>query len=808
MKKKIVRILGVSLTLVLLVSLALSAAVVADVSTPKVTVTPPSISAAAQYKIEFYTNLPLAVGKYIKIQFPAGTTLATSYTGETDVFIDGLINTGVQAGTVTVTTATREVSILVANAAIATADKVTVTFVTGGNEVKNPSVPGSYTLKVKTELETTYVESESYTLGVPGVVTRYNKDGNYVGSHMTIKEALASASAKDKLMIGPGTYTETLTGADGIDTADLTLEASGDIADTIVKANIGISAANAVLDGLTIKGVITATAAADDLTIQNCILEKQSKTSAESLVTIAGDRSEVKDCTIDTTLASQDDTGIVVAGGTSVTISGCTFVTDDGTGVAPMDKAIDATSGTAAVSKLTVKENTFTGTKGVGYYDHAATNAIGATVKDNTFDGYERALDVKNTATGSKLTVQNNSIINSSSKTKGAIDIEDTDCIIIVGNTIEDGDGYSVNVQSGATIANITVIGNNFINNGKGLKNNTANAELKAENNWWGDASGPSGEGTGSGDAVSLKVDYKPYLVTSVTTGQAAVGTTATGLDAEKTAGVKVSGLTAGATTVIWAAQYASNPKDVDPKYSALEGAWYDVYVKNATGTATLKLYADGITKDTDAYCWSGLENKYIACSTQGASASGGYVWVTISGTTTPSLTDLGELPFVLVAAPEAKPSTFSLTAPDAGADTALTNVGFTWASVAEAESYELVISANADMSSPMVKVSTAGTAYTYTGTLTDGTPYYWQVTALKDTAVKGKSDVGTFVAKAPVEPTPPVVIEPAPTPVIEPVIEIPPSPLTPGVIWAIIAIGAVLVIAVIVLIVRTRRVT
>lgn len=35
---------------------------------------------------------------------------------------------------------------------------------------------------------------------------------------------------------------------------------------------------------------------------------------------------------------------------------------------------------------------------------------------------------------------------------------------------------------------------------------------VNAQNNWWGDASGPSGEGSGTGDAVSTNVDFDPWL--------------------------------------------------------------------------------------------------------------------------------------------------------------------------------------------------------------------------------------------------------------------------------------------------------
>lgn len=35
---------------------------------------------------------------------------------------------------------------------------------------------------------------------------------------------------------------------------------------------------------------------------------------------------------------------------------------------------------------------------------------------------------------------------------------------------------------------------------------------MDATYNWWGHASGPSGEGPGTGDAVSANVDYCPWL--------------------------------------------------------------------------------------------------------------------------------------------------------------------------------------------------------------------------------------------------------------------------------------------------------
>ena len=57
---------------------------------------------------------------------------------------------------------------------------------------------------------------------------------------------------------------------------------------------------------------------------------------------------------------------------------------------------------------------------------------------------------------------------------------------------------------------------NNIVGNGgadTGVAN-TGDGTLDAANNWWGDASGPSGEGPGSGDGVSTDVTYVPWLPT------------------------------------------------------------------------------------------------------------------------------------------------------------------------------------------------------------------------------------------------------------------------------------------------------
>ncbi|KXK27932.1 MAG: hypothetical protein UZ01_02903 [Candidatus Brocadia sinica] len=50
-----------------------------------------------------------------------------------------------------------------------------------------------------------------------------------------------------------------------------------------------------------------------------------------------------------------------------------------------------------------------------------------------------------------------------------------------------------------------------------GILNQGSAVAINAENNWWGDASGPSGAGPGTGDSVSGLVDYTPWLLSPFT---------------------------------------------------------------------------------------------------------------------------------------------------------------------------------------------------------------------------------------------------------------------------------------------------
>ena len=194
----------------------------------------------------------------------------------------------------------------------------------------------------------------------------------------------------------------------------------------------------------------------------------------------------------------------------------------------------------------------------------------------------------------------------------------------------------------------------------------------------------------------------------------------------------------------------------------------------------------------------------------------------------------------------------------------------FVWLTVGNAEYYELQLSTNpvyteADgFVDPILEavITAPTTAYTSTTELAYDTDHYWIVRAVSTDAKSGIDAYSTWcfsnfhTMQEPIEPPPPVTIPPQITPIVnlppltvippdiiieipditvippditvippEIIVEIPdiilptptttivqpqiemPEEVTPVYIWIIVAIGAVLVTAVIILIIRTRRV-
>jgi len=88
--------------------------------------------------------------------------------------------------------------------------------------------------------------------------------------------------------------------------------------------------------------------------------------------------------------------------------------------------------------------------------------------------------------------------------------------VSITGNTISGSfNGLAVKDGKDITGKDIHVNNNNFLGNSNCGVYHGGTGNLDATNNWWGDASGPSGEGPGTGDAVSANVDYNSWYNTN-----------------------------------------------------------------------------------------------------------------------------------------------------------------------------------------------------------------------------------------------------------------------------------------------------
>jgi hypothetical protein len=161
------------------------------------------------------------------------------------------------------------------------------------------------------------------------------------------------------------------------------------------------------------------------------------------------------------------------------------------------------------------------------------------------------------------------------------------------------------------------------------------------------------------------------------------------------------------------------------------------------------------------------------------------------------------------------------ISSPPAGSTVETLQPGFSWEPIAGATTYEFQISKESSFTFLVFtdNATSAGESLPVAFKLDDGVQYYWRVRVIAP-AVGEWSQVGVFTVSIPVTPPP---TSPAPTPtytipfpsitvtVPQPTVIIPtPTEVTKEIsapyIWAIIIIGAVLVIAVIVLIVRTRR--
>ena len=94
--------------------------------------------------------------------------------------------------------------------------------------------------------------------------------------------------------------------------------------------------------------------------------------------------------------------------------------------------------------------------------------------------------------------------------TKGLVQFEVNHSIIAQNSAADEG-GAVYNFRGQARLnynrieANTTNLGDDVYNDGMAFR-------MDATHNWWGDPNGPSGVGLGSGDLISINIDYEPFF--------------------------------------------------------------------------------------------------------------------------------------------------------------------------------------------------------------------------------------------------------------------------------------------------------
>ena len=301
-----------------------------------------------------------------------------------------------------------------------------------------------------------------------------------------IRDAIDAASSSDTINVAAGTYYEdgqividkdlTIVGADKATTIikpnhDTTVGSSQSDAWIYVSPDVTFTLSEVTLDGTDLTGTLRiinhAIQSCGELTVEDCIIKniKADTYYGRGIVISAGESNTIARCEF----SEIQRIGIHIRGSVEPTdpiayIEDCTYV---GKGEGDwLDYGIEfGGGGSGTVEGCDISDCT-----GVTSVDDSTSAGILAT------DYW---------GPGTSATVVNSTI---------------------TGNTDGIAVGYA---DDDATV--LTAYCNDISGNEYGILN-VGTVEVDAENNWWGDATGPSGLGPGTGDAVSDNVDYNPWL--------------------------------------------------------------------------------------------------------------------------------------------------------------------------------------------------------------------------------------------------------------------------------------------------------
>jgi len=437
------------------------------------------------------------------------------------------------------------------------------------------------------------VVSFSLIPAIPAVAA----DINVPATHATIQAAIDAANPGDTIIVAAGTYAENLV----IDKA-LTLKSADGAATTIIDASATVVADQrgaiqiaATISDVTIGGtdvgftIIAPDAGnqygvevglnCDRATIQDNIISGAVQVGIHIWGAGADAHEDitVKDNTITSTLTEPagECYGIITAPisqalnlvGTASLIDGNTISGFSGCAIYLDGLDGDSTESPIVISNNTLHTNTRHGLVVIG----REVKVTGNIIYGNTLNGLTIAQE--NTTT--------------------EIDVTDN-------NTIYNNTGWGIRIYSGTSTA-ITVDNNNIYSNTAGGLSNAGTGECPAENNWWGNATGPANtlkNPAGTGDTVSTLVDFVPWLDAAYDSGTATYlinnSTTSVGYETIQAA---IDAADAGATITVAPGTYTETLTIDEDVTLESTGTAAETIIEN-TSANMLDVTATGVTID------------------------------------------------------------------------------------------------------------------------------------------------------------------------------------------------------------------
>ena len=375
------------------------------------------------------------------------------------------------------------------------------------------------------------VLSFSLVTAVPvAAATTWTVDDDGPADFATIQSALNAASNGDTIIVAAGTYTNdiwdsslvgparyritksvTLLGAQaGIDPAGSTDRGEESI---LVRTNgvpYSLYVSDITIDGFMIGnsdpntgGRLIIADNADDVTIKNCIIQNTPTTSSGHGVYIYPG---AENALIEYNSFSNTGWEAIASWQVSGAVISHNYISSSG------QHAIQMMGHAGSDNEITYNHiSGIVGKNAIQYW-----GGPGATISHNVIDGENTMYDgIWLDAAADGSTVSNNQI---SDTIYAGINVRGgcTDATVTYNDV--SGCGTGIETHAGATGALVNY--NNIAGNSWGVSNYDS-ATLDATNNWWGHASGPSGDNgrtnnkgkvIGKGDAVSANVEWDPWL--------------------------------------------------------------------------------------------------------------------------------------------------------------------------------------------------------------------------------------------------------------------------------------------------------